>query len=82
MSIAADVTGPSPNEGGDKTRSLDILGAPGSVLHETVEVGRRASLAMGTSVAQGQGVVKMPLRSALRNAGEPRLRVLLRFLLR
>ena len=51
MSIAADMTGPSPNEGEDKTRSLDISGVPGSMLHEMAEVGRRGSLAMGTSVA-------------------------------
>ena len=75
MSIVADVTG-------DKSRSLDIPRAPGSVLRDEREVevngngngngrahGRPTSWQAGAGQGQGQGrVVKMPLRSALRNA--------------
>ena len=59
MSIVADVTGPLPNGGEDKTRSLDIPRALGSVLRETAEVERRASLTMGTGARCGQDAIEI-----------------------
>ena len=59
MSIVADVTSPLPNGGEDKTRSLDIPRAPGSVLRETAEVGRRVSLTLGTGSRCGQDATEI-----------------------
>ncbi|KAF8554847.1 hypothetical protein OG21DRAFT_1508354 [Imleria badia] len=70
MSIVADVTG-------DKARSMDIPRAPGSVLREAErgeESGRGHARPIswqadaGQAQGRGERAIKVPLRSALRNA--------------
>ncbi|KAF8435346.1 hypothetical protein L210DRAFT_3452969 [Boletus edulis BED1] len=84
MSIVADVTRQDEDQAlvMDKTRSLDIPRAPGSVLRDQhvggaqrggmngAGHGRTTSEDVGTGQAQAQAQrdIKMPLRSALRNA--------------
>ncbi|KAG9308022.1 hypothetical protein JVU11DRAFT_12674 [Chiua virens] len=69
MSIVADVV-TRQQESGDRARSMDVPRAPRSVLREAEVNGRsakRASLTIVGESAQQPRVVKMPLRSALRN---------------